>query len=153
MDDSVFVLPDWPQPASVSGPLIVATDTRLVLRYSAADGTIAVVTFSRPLLVQFGSPNDEALGGHPLARRGLKFYSVHEVRGSSRLAALETQNSIHPRHDRQSFLAGLKHFIFTFQDSTLEVIAQDDDSVAPQIALFPEPATADSHFRLQAALP
>jgi hypothetical protein len=72
----------------------------------------------------FGPPNDEAFGGHPLASRGLSPYAVFEVQQSSWIRKHERMNSVHPSHNRERFLAGIKHFIFAFHDSTFECIAE-----------------------------
>jgi len=84
---------------------------------------------------QFGSPNDEALGGHPLVRFGLKFYSVHKVENSPWISELEKRNAVHPRHNRESFLRDSVHFVFTFQDSTLECVALEGKFWSPNIVV------------------
>jgi hypothetical protein len=71
----------------------------------------------------FGPPNDEAFAGHPLSVRGLTPYGVFEVKNSSWVRRLERMNSVHPRHKPERF-ARLKHFIFTFHDTTFECIAE-----------------------------
>ena len=142
--DTVSPLPDTPQ-SSVGAPLpaILADEHRLLLAYRVEepdpdwDGTyatvvdpghrdmsIAIVDFVRPVLHMFGLPNDEAFAGHPLADRGLRPYAAVEVIGSSWIRAAERMNAVHPSHDRARFLAGLRHFIFTFHDSTFECIAE-----------------------------
>lgn len=60
---TVVLLDSWPQ---------FATDTQLCLRYYTTGEEIAVVHFPLIKKIQFGSPNDEALGGHPLIGLGLK---------------------------------------------------------------------------------
>src|SRR4051812_28949905 len=89
--------------------------------YALADDRFAVVHFPRCTYFTYGSPNDEALGGHPLAQRGLTWYSVHEVINSSLIQELERRNRIHPRHSANLF-KDRKHYIFTFKDSTLECV-------------------------------
>jgi hypothetical protein len=72
----------------------------------------------------FGPPNDEAFGGHPLARRGLRPYSISEVRNSSWLELRIKMNRVHHRHS-DSLFSDLRHFIFAFHDSTFECLAHD----------------------------
>lgn len=147
MAERIHVLDDWPQPASVADPRIIADDTRLVLRYATSDSSVAVICFAGVLLVQFGEPNDEALSGHPLYGRCLQFYSVHEVVESSRIGALERQNAVHEKHSPELF-SGAKHYIFTFQDSTLEVIGR----TLPEIAVLADEAEAEARWRKRAGL-
>ena len=47
-------------------------------------------------------------------KNGLKFHGVHDVNHSSRVQELEKQNSVHPRHEKQRFFKGKKHYIFSF---------------------------------------
>lgn len=76
-----------------------------------------------PQYVYFGGPNDEALDGHPLYSRGLEPYDVFEVINSSWIRSMERMNSVHPSHNPARFQR-LKHYIFTFHDSTFECIAE-----------------------------
>ena len=135
--NEVKVLNDWPQPeAGAPEPQIFADDTNFVLRYFTANEKIAVIVFPMVNIFKFGSPNDEALGGHPLYKNGLKFYSVHEVKNSTWVQELEKQNSVHPQHDKQSFLKDKKHYIFTFHDSTLECVATEGEFWKPSVIVF-----------------
>ncbi len=83
-----------------------------------------IVTFSSPYAHMFGPPNDEAFLGHPLSNRGLKPYGAFEIKNSSWLRELEKLNSVHPEHNKESFIENKKHFIFSFHDSTFECIAE-----------------------------
>lgn len=121
-EEHAIVLDDWPKPAVVAEPRVWADDSTLLFRYRTSDDKIAVLRFPLCSYLAFGAPNDEALSGHPLSSRGLKHYSVHEVVHSSLIAVLERRNSIHPRHDRELYLRDKRHYIFTFQDSTLEFV-------------------------------
>ncbi len=142
--DAVVELHDVPK-ADIGAPLplLLSDEGHLVLAYIASepdqtwDGsyttmvspeshgqTIAVVRFRWPKAHMFGPPNDEAFSGHPLAGRGLGPYRVFEVQQSSWIRRLERMNSVHPRHDRERFLAALRHYVFAFHDSTFECIAK-----------------------------
>lgn len=134
--DKVSVLNDWPQPETgAPEPRIFADDTRFVLRYYTQNEKIAVIVFPLTSIFKFGSPNDEALGGHPLINNGLEFYSVHKVANSTWLASLEKQNSVHPRHNKMSYLKDKHHYIFTFHDSTLEVVATEGEYWKPVVTV------------------
>jgi hypothetical protein len=112
-------------------PLLIADEHSLFLGYHLVEGPedhgleppCLVVKFERPYAHMMGPPNDEAFSGHPLAARGLRPYAVFENSGSSWIASLERMNSVHPYHDPQAF-EQLKHYIFSFHDSTFECIAK-----------------------------
>lgn len=89
----------------------------------ASEEPWAIVSFIECYAHFFGPPNDEAFAGHPLYSRGLMPYDAYIVGHSSWLRELERMNSIHPHHDRATFLRGQHHFILAFHDSTFECIA------------------------------
>ena len=132
--DKIVVLKEWPQPeAGAPEPVIYADESNFVLRYHTENDKIAVVVFPLVNIFKFGSPNDESLGGHPLISKGLKYYSVHEVINSYWVAELEKQNSVHPQHDTDNFIKDKHHYIITFHDSTLEIVATEGEFWKPVI--------------------
>ena len=146
--ERAIVLADWPQPAGgAPKPRVLADDTSLSLQYLTVDRLIVVVRFPLCCYFMFGAPNDEALSGHPLYNRGLEFYSVHEVQNSSLIDLLEHRNSLHPSHDR-TFLRDKKHYIFTFQDSTLECVATEGEYWRPSNRVFTNAEEADRCWRI-----
>jgi hypothetical protein len=146
--DTVIELHNAPRPdAGAPLPLILSDEDYLQLAYlvsehdPAWDGsyttsaspesegkTVACIRFHWPSAHIFGPPNDEAFSGHPLASRGLHPYAVFEVRDSSWIRKLERMNSVHIHHNRERFLAGLRHFVFAFHDSTFECVADGFES-------------------------
>ena len=143
--DRVVPLQDVPQ-SSVGAPLplVLADEHRIVLAYYlqvrqpgwdgswirmvdpvTSDEPIALACFHR-VVHMFGPPNDEALSGHPLARRGLSPYGAFEIKDSSWIRKLERMTSVHPNHQPGSY-SGLRHVIFTFHDSTFECICSGFD--------------------------
>jgi len=84
---------------------------------------VALVSFTHVYAHMFGPPNDEAFEGHPLASRGLRPYSVSEVRDSSWIRHLERMNSMHEYHRPERF-AVYHHFVFAFHDTTFECVAE-----------------------------
>lgn len=86
--------------------------------------TCALVEVEGSLAFKFGPPNDEAISGHRLHKKGLTPYSSFEVINSKWIAELETANRVHPHHRPERF-AGYRHIILTFHDSTLEFIATE----------------------------
>jgi hypothetical protein len=126
---------DFHQPCvGAPTPLALADEQRTVLAYliqevsgertSAKDDfprKIALITFNLCLAQMWGPPNDEAFGGHPLAKRGLQPYAVSRVENSSWIRQLERMNSVHPRHQPETFWKK-QHLIFAFHDSTFECV-------------------------------
>jgi hypothetical protein len=147
-DERAILLPDWPQPAVVAELRTYADESSLVVRYRAAEDKLVVVRFPLCMYVVFGAPNDEALGGHPLWNRGLEFYSVHEVISSSLIAMLERRNSVHPRHDPELYFRDTKHYVLTFQDSTLECVVCEGEHWKPTIRVFDSEAEAESQWQV-----
>jgi hypothetical protein len=128
--DVVVLLDSVPSPATdASEPFVVANERRVAVAYRIAetdferfgpfddsDDPSCVVVFSDATFHQFGPPNDEDLHAHPLASRGLRGFSVHEVMNSSLVIESWGQS--------QS-CDGLRHFVLTLGDSTLECVAAD----------------------------
>lgn len=119
-----------PSSTGAPEPCIFASDGEVVFAYwlaspaseaGAAVDRSALVTVKLCRVIKYGSPNDEALRGHRLYASGLRSYSAYEVLNSSWIAELEMANRVHPRHSRAMF-ADLRHYIFTFHDSTLEFV-------------------------------
>lgn len=144
---TVVLLDSWPQPSTSPEPFVFASDTQLGLRYIAAGEEIAVIHFPLVQKFQFGSPNDEALGGHPLIKHGLTHYRVHRIDNSPWLEELERRNAIHTRHDKQRFLTDAIHYVFTFQDSTLECIVKEGQFWRPKIQVCTSELKAEEVWR------
>ena len=145
--DEVVILTDWPQPdAGVPNPRLVANEPSVLLRYNSTKDRVAIAHFPRVSSVVFGAPNDETLEGHRLWAKGLKHYSVSEVRNSSWIDLLERQNAVHDRHNKTRFLEGKKHYVFTFHDSTLEIIATESSESLPDVRVFEDEAAADGYW-------
>lgn len=81
------------------------------------------VRFDSVVASLFGPPNDEALQGHPLWGNGLQFYAFHRVENSEWIADLRARNRVHPNHQDNAWNS-YQHFVITFHDQTLEVIAK-----------------------------
>jgi len=81
---------------------------------------VAVVRFNHCLAHFLGVPDETTLHLHPLSSRGLSAHGAYLVENSSWLRKL-TQEA-HTFHS-----LNLKHFVFTFQDSTFECIAEKLD--------------------------
>jgi hypothetical protein len=129
--DTVVALDEpWLPDAGAPKPLLWQTERDAVVIYHPAISTRraderVVLRFGGCLVAQFGYPNDEALPGHPLYPRGLTYYGLFEVLGSSWLTRLEEQSAV--SFPDASWSARLRHFIVTFHDSTLECLADTYD--------------------------
>lgn len=138
--DKVIEIRTVPQ-SSVGAPLpiILSDEYRILLAYiiegspdSSLDSIVpqregedfAVLEFQRYRSFMFGSPNDEAFSGHPLASRGLHPYAFFQIEDSSWIRQLERMNSVHVSHDPTRF-ALYKHYVFAFHDSTFECVAEN----------------------------
>jgi hypothetical protein len=120
---------------AVPGPVLMATDEQLIFSFNAtrltpagrrADAGRAVVKVNPCLAFKFGYPNDEALGGHPLYARGFHGVAVYEVLESSWVAALAEQNRVKfPDSDLSGW--GVRHFLLSFHESTLEALGRGLD--------------------------
>ena len=139
--DRVIEMHDAPLPDSgASLPFIMSDENRVLLAYMVSEsdeaansvvktmtadseGYTALVEFAQPSAHMFGPPNDETFLSHPLAERGLSPYGVFEVLDSSWIRQLEEMNKRHSRH-AQSRYGDLRHYIFSFHDSTFECIAK-----------------------------
>ena len=142
-NDRVETLDDLPQPDfGAPHPIVLARAGVLYLAYfvsdpidwddpHALDGRtadelenelVALITFEQPYAHYFGAPNDETVGGHPLADRGLQSCTIAEVKDSSWITALVEMNSVHMFHDAAAF-DDLRHFVFSFKDDFFECVA------------------------------
>lgn len=118
--------PEWPGGAPL--PQVYSSEYRTFLIYHTRISTyheeeIAIVEFLDTLAYKFGVVNDEALNGHPLYNDGLDFYAAHEIENSSWLEEIKTIHKVHPKFSEDHW-KDQRHFILTFQDSTLEIIAK-----------------------------
>ena len=147
MQPRAVVLEDWPAPDTGGSALVLRTGSRLIVVYGTGAAASAVVTFARASIVKVGSPNDEALGGHPLFSAGLRHYSVHKVEHSPWLQSPEQQNSVHPQHDRTRFLKDKVHYLFALKEETVECIVVEPDGTKPEIEVFASRQEAHSRVK------
>ena len=117
--------------AAVSGALCFQSERTTILTFNAVrraesgryeDAGRAVIEFLGCLVTSFGLPNDEALPGHPLFGHGLDYYGCFEVLDSRWRTEAEAQNRVQfPQAD----YGDVRHFAFTFHDSSFECLAND----------------------------
>ncbi|HEX8001118.1 MAG TPA: hypothetical protein VF519_00315 [Mycobacteriales bacterium] len=113
-------------------PVVVASERRCLVAFyrREAEGwtledppadEVAVAELDGCVVVRTGFPNDEALGGHPLAGAGLEPYRAHVVEDSEWVEELRRVESHHPAPYRIE----ARHYLLAFHDSTLEAVARD----------------------------
>ena len=91
-----------------SQPSTKVLDDALLVAYRTARGDhFAVVRFSGVQTWSLGPPNDECTNTHPLWVDGLEFYTWHEVREPTTAGR------------------GLRRWVATFHDDTLDVVAKE----------------------------
>ena len=105
-------------------PSVSAGDGGLTLTYVAEHEKHVRITFVAPLVHYFGPPDDETLEAHPLAAAGLTRHAAFETHNSRWVEELRTMNRAHPQHSNVRF-DRLRHFIWTFHDSTFECLAEN----------------------------
>lgn len=115
--------------AAASGAILLASEYSTFLIFNAqqekeghyVDAGLAIVEFSSCFVTKFGYPNDEAWGAIPRTRE--LGYAVYEVASSSWIVEIAELNR-HAFPDRE-IVAGLRHFLFLFHDSSFECLASD----------------------------
>ena len=111
-------------------PAVYSNETGLTCAYvigatHSECGSTAILYFEGVLYYAMGYPNDEALNAHPLYASGLGFYGFHVVENSPLIADLDHRNQIHKQHVAGAYMKRFCHWIITFHDDTLEVVARD----------------------------
>lgn len=114
---------------------VVATQQEVFLMLEKQGEFAALLHFDSPQQMKYGSPNDEARGGHPLSKYGLGFYGFFEVENSPWIKALMVGNRVHPRHS-DSLFDGMKHYIVCFKDVMLEVACDSYEERQMPVAEF-----------------
>lgn len=116
----VYLLTDPDAEREEDAPRLVDHDT--------ADLPAAAIRFVRPHAHTAGPPGEETLAAHPLAMAGLYPCGAFEVRRSGWIGSLRRIAVAHDGRSADRFRR-LRHFIFTFRDTTVEVAADDYEAV------------------------
>ena len=132
--DTAAKVAKWEEPPAMDtgapAPAIYSDETGLTCAYVIGpthpkSGCAAILHFEGVLYHAMGYPNDEVLHAHPLYARGLGFYDFHVVEDSPLLADLDRRNQAHERHVSGAYIKRFRHWIITFHDETLEVVARN----------------------------
>lgn len=128
--DEVIELSELQSSVGAPCPMVVSDEHALYVAYYMQDvpegyelEAVGLVRFEGFHVFQFGPPNDEAFNGHPLFVKGLKPYGTYRINNSSWIKELSKRNSVHPYHSEAAF-SKLSHYVWSFHDTTLEVVAK-----------------------------
>jgi hypothetical protein len=114
---------------------VVSTQHELYLLLEKSDVDIHALKFEFAIF-QYGSPNDEARGGHPLTNFGLGWYGFYHVENSPWVHELMVANRVHPQH-RDELFSRDQHYVVCFKDVMLEVVCTKYEEIAiKESALF-----------------
>jgi hypothetical protein len=93
-------------------------------RWDDPDQRCVVIVWTGTRSARLGDPNDEAISGHRLWRKGLDAVLwAGQVSHSNAIRDLERQNRVHPRHDPSRF-EHLIHHVLRLKEEVVEVIAE-----------------------------
>ena len=117
----------WTVRASI--PAIYSDESGLICAYTIGathpeSGHSAILHFQGVLYYAMGYPNDEVLNAHPLYANGLRAYGFYAIENSPLIADLDRRNQLHERHVAGAYIRRFRHWIITFHDETLEVVAR-----------------------------
>ena len=100
---------------------VIATQHDLYLLLGKSGDKVSGIRFCSSVF-KYGYPNDEV--PHPLYQYGLGFYDLYTIENSKWIEEIRSLNSNHPS-DAPYLHEGKKHYIVSFKDVTLEVIARE----------------------------
>jgi hypothetical protein len=106
---------------------VLATQNDLYLLLQKVGTSVSLLKFSSSSY-KYGSPNDEARGGHPLTKFGLGWYGLYQVENSPWIQELMVANRVHDRH-QDSMYADKKHYVACFKDVMLEVVCRGFEEI------------------------
>jgi hypothetical protein len=101
---------------------VIATQGATYLLLEKEGENVYALRFDSPYC-RYGGPNDEAHGGHPLAKYGLGLYGLYEVENSPWINEMKEANRVHPRHN-DSMFSSYRHYIACFKDVKLESVCR-----------------------------
>lgn len=104
---------------------VVSTQHALYLLLEKKGGRVSALKFDF-LYFKYGTPNDEGIGSHPMAKFGLGFYDLFLVKESSWIAELSQQRKGNTAWD---LYRGCDHYIATFKDVTLDVVSRGFEEI------------------------
>lgn len=116
------VWPDAPELAIPDLPALLGNSIDLWLGYAMAHTPArryAIIQFIDVTDHRLSPINDEGLGSHPYAKAGLQWYTFNEISGSRETIKWSALQA--------------RHWVVTFKDNTLDVLAGDAKVVARDV--------------------
>lgn len=104
-----------------SPALLVEKGNLWLAYFQASDENLAVVRFTGLIDHHLMPIGDEGLGRHPYVLAGLQPYSFNELVGSAEIVSRP--------------YSGARHWVITFKDETLDVIARTGEVIASGLTL------------------
>jgi hypothetical protein len=121
----VSIWKDAPELAIPDVPALICDSNNLWLCYAVAHSapkSHAIIQFTEVIDHRLSPINDEGLGKHPYCKAGLQFYAFNEIVDSKETIEWSVPNVLIARH-----------WIITFKDNTLDVIARGARIVAKDL--------------------
>jgi hypothetical protein len=88
------------------------------------DQRCVVIVWTGTRSARLSAPNDEAISGHRLWRKGLEgTLWAGQVSHSHAIRDLERQNRVHPRHDPSRY-QNLAHHVLLLKERVAEIVAE-----------------------------
>ena len=117
------------------------------LLLQTADDRFAAVRFPLCTVLVFGAQMTRP--SETIRYTSADCANTQSMRSSARhsFESWRRRNSVHPRHDRDSYLRGKRHCVFTFQDSALECIVAAEQWWASSIDVFERNEEAERSWR------
>jgi hypothetical protein len=109
---------------------VISTQHDLYLLLEKNEGVIHGLKFNFGIF-KYGSPNDEARGGHALTKYGLGWYGFYQIENSPWIKELMIANRIHDRHNDSMFDRD-RHYAVCFKDVMLEVVCTEYEEFSIQ---------------------
>ena len=103
---------------------IICTQSELYLMLEESEGLVDALKFEFNIY-QYGYPNDEGIGAHPMAEFGLRWYEFYRVSNSTWIKELKEQRPA----ATYDFFKDLEHYIITFKDVTLDVVGRGYEEI------------------------
>jgi hypothetical protein len=104
-----------------SPALLVESSILWLAYFEPLNESVAVVRFTGLIDHRLAPIGDEGLGRHPHISSGLQVYSFNELTGSEETIRWKS--------------SGARHWVVTFKDETLDVVARAGEVVASRLAV------------------
>ncbi len=108
-------------------PMIFSDESDLLVLFYVSgqkDTEMTLALFRNYASYKFGLPREDCIPNHPLYKYGLERFGFFEAGDSSWIKEIKKINKEDHAFSKEYF-DNLKHYIFTFHDSTFECVSKD----------------------------